>query len=286
MSVIVTGPGVYRGMPESVYHADPIPEGSLSNSGAKLILESPARFRWAMDNPTTKRAFDFGKAAHAEVLGTGALVVTVPTELCAKNGAWSTTDAKEFISKSQAAGLTVLKPEDLTVIADMAEALREHPIVRLLLKDGDAEGSYFWRDPETSVMMRARMDWMTRLPGGRPCIVDYKTTGRSANPARFGWEARDYGYHMQDVCYREAADILVEPGHAFLFIVQEKTAPYLVSVCEMDDDLRDVGAQRHRVARRLYLDCRTRDEWPGYAPIVHTISARADDAPEPIGVTT
>lgn len=275
-------PGVHPRMPEDVYYADPVPEGSLSNSGAKLILDSPARYRWTIDNPPSKRAFDFGKAAHARLLGTGAQVTTVPIDLCAKNGAWSTADAKAFIAESQAAGLVVLKPEEMDVIEAMTEALAAHPLARLLFASGEAEGSYFWRDAETSVMMRARLDWLTRLASGRPCVVDYKTTARTANPARFGWEARDFGYHMQDVCYREAVDTLTEPGSAFLFLVQEKAAPYLVSVCELDDDLRDVGVQRHQVARRTYLDCRTRDEWPGYAAIVHTVSARAD-APEPLG---
>ena len=36
--VVVDEPGVYDGLDEAAYHADPVPGGSLSASGAKLLL--------------------------------------------------------------------------------------------------------------------------------------------------------------------------------------------------------------------------------------------------------
>ena len=38
MTAIITKPGVYD-LPEDDYHADPVPDWSLSASGAKLLLE-------------------------------------------------------------------------------------------------------------------------------------------------------------------------------------------------------------------------------------------------------
>lgn len=273
-------PGLYTDLDETKYHADPIPEGSLSVSGAKKILDSPARFKHEQENRTEKKAFDFGHAAHAKVLGRGLPVAVIPDEFLAKNGATSTTAAKEFIAAARERGDTPLKSDEAAVIDAMAAKLAEHTTASKLLAAGEAERSMFWRDEETRIMLRGRTDWVTILPNGRPCIVDYKTTARSANPDRFRWEARDFDYHMQDCHYREGLDILTGDRHAFLFIVQEKTAPYLVSVVELDDDARDVGAQRNRVARRIYLDCRTRDEWPAFPGITRINLPNARYAPE------
>lgn len=268
---LITEPGVYE-LDEAEYHGDPVPESSLSVSGAKRILDCPARFRWERDHPPVKSAFDFGHAAHAKVLGVGLNVAVIPDDILASNGAASTTKAKEFIAEARARGDVPLKSDEMAVIDAMADKLASHPRASALLSNGTAEQSLFWRDDETKVMLRGRTDWVTRLPSGRPCVVDYKTTARTADPTRFGWEARDRDYHMQDCWYREGLDLLTGEDHGFVFVVQEKEAPFLVSVCELDDDAREVGAQRNRVARATYLDCMTRDEWPGYAPIIHPVS--------------
>lgn len=269
--VTVTEPGIYADMPEDVYHRDPVPETSLSNSGAKLLLDCPARFDHARRHPTSSKAFDFGRAAHAKVLGIGAPTVTVPEDLCASNGAWSTKAAKEWIAEQETAGATVLKPGEIAVVNAMAGRLLEHPTAAALLRQGEAETSLFARDAETRVMLRARLDWRTRLRSGQPVLVDYKTA-ECADPSRFGSVAAKYGYHGQDPWYRELADELFGEQHAFLFVVQEKSAPYLVSVCQLDDDARAAGAARNRRARRLYAECMTSGEWPGYAPTVHPVS--------------
>ena len=45
--------GVYDGMDEDAYHADPVPGGSLSASGAKLLLppSCPALYHYRRDHP-------------------------------------------------------------------------------------------------------------------------------------------------------------------------------------------------------------------------------------------
>ena len=52
---------------ETTYHAD---RGSLSSTGARKLLECPARFRHEqLSPPPAKGVFDFGKLAHKLVLG-------------------------------------------------------------------------------------------------------------------------------------------------------------------------------------------------------------------------
>lgn len=271
----ITEPGLFPDLDEAVYHADPVPETSLSYSGAKELLKSPAHYRWTRENPKVKKEFDYGRAAHAVVLGAGAGFVEIPDDILASNGAASTTKAKDFMRDAREKGLAPLKSGEVAQINAMAAKLREHPLASQLLNpdNGTAELSAFWRDETTRIMLRCRFDWLTTLRSGRPCIVDYKSTGQSADPRRWGREAGNLGYHIQDPWYRAGHDAL-HPGSeaAFLFVVQEKDPPYHVSVCELDDDSRASGAEEGALARATYLECMTTGEWPSYPPHVHRVS--------------
>src|SRR5438270_12221695 len=95
----VTAPGVYD-LPEYVYHADPVPGGSLSQSGAKKLLATcPARFRYERDHPPAPTdAMELGTAAHKLVLGIGPDLVEVE----AKD--WRTKAAQEAAEVARARG--------------------------------------------------------------------------------------------------------------------------------------------------------------------------------------
>jgi hypothetical protein len=261
MSVIVDD------LPELDYHSGEwLDEPSLSVSGAKRLLRtSPARWKWEQENPKPRKVFEFGKAAHRKVLGIGSNVVTIPSDLLASNGAESTTAAKAFRAEHEAAGSVVLKAAEVAVIDAMAKAIEDQREAKALLSEGVAEQSMAYRDPETLVMLRGRTDWITTWHDV-PVIVDYKTC-EDASPDEFRWDARKFDYHMQDSWYREMLDDITGTAHGFLFIVQEKTPPYLVSVVQLDDESRSRGHERNRLARAIWLDCMTKDEWPAYPGI-------------------
>ena len=62
------------GISDTDYHAGP----SLSSTGARKILDCPARFKWERDNPPPpKPAYDFGHLAHRLVLGEGSVIQIV-----------------------------------------------------------------------------------------------------------------------------------------------------------------------------------------------------------------
>ncbi|OZC59234.1 hypothetical protein CH276_22565 [Rhodococcus sp. 06-470-2] len=263
--------GVYDGISDAVYHGD---RNSLSSSGARRILdESPAKFRYEQDHPSApKKIFDFGHAAHARVLGVGAELRAIPPKLLASNGAASTKDAKAFIAEARAAGAVPLKPEEYQQVVDMATALLEHPIARnLFTSEGQAEQSLYYDDPITGVRLRARPDWMTR-PASRLLLVDYKTTA-SAEPEAFARHACSYGYHQQDPWYVDGVKAVgLDDDPAFVFVAQEKTAPYLVSVTQFDADSADLGRRRNRKAIDLYARCVANDHWPSWDRDVYPIS--------------
>jgi hypothetical protein len=110
-------------------------------------------------------------------------------------------------------------------------------------------------------------------PGRRDVILDYKTA-RSADPATFGRTVAEYGFHQQQAWYLDAARAngLVGDDAVFLFVVQEKTPPFLVSVIELDAVAARIGRERNARARAVYAECTQTGSWPGYAADVAVAS--------------
>ena len=266
-----TEPGVYGGISDEVYHGD---RGSLSSSGARRLLDTcPAKFRHEQDTPRApKKEFDFGHAAHTLVLGVGAELREIPEDILASNGAASTGRAKLFIANAHAEGAVPLKPDDYRQVHEMADKLLDHPIAGPLFRsEGQPEQSLYYDDPETGIRLRARPDWMTS-PGGQLLIVDYKST-KDANPAKFIKSVADYGYHCQQPWYVDAVKALgLDDDPPFLFVAQEKTAPYCVSVTQLDYAAVELGRRRNRKAIDLYAQCVADNHWPSWDHDVYPIS--------------
>lgn len=261
----ITKPGVYT-LAEDTYHADPVPSGSLSFSGAKRMLppHCPALYKHDRDNGgrPNKRTFDFGHAAHGLILGAGRPLVVVDAD------DWRGKAAREARDAAYAAGDVPILASEHKQAQGMAEAILRHPKASALLTPGSGkpEQSLFRRDKQTGVTLRSRLDWLPNYTGsGLLTVPDYKTA-ISAYPQAFSRSAASYGYHMQAAWY---SDMVTALGLAdevrFLFIVQEKTAPYLVSVVEFDDEALAIGRRLNREAIDVYADCVKRDRWPGYS---------------------
>lgn len=273
MSARITEPGVYD-IPAEDYHADPVPEGSLSSTGARRLLSPscPALFRYEQDNGQEHRAeFDLGHAAHKLVLGVGPDIEHVDA------ADWKTKAAREQRDKAYQCGAVPLLTADRDRVVAMAAALRTHPLARALLTPdrGKAEQTLVWQDEETGVWRRALVDWLAGYGTRRPILVDYKTTVH-ADPESIRRSVAKYGYHCQAAWYLDGAHTLGWPDDtAFLFIFQEKTAPHLVSVVELDDIALGIGRERNRRAIDVYVECRTTGHWPGYSDDVTYIALPA-----------
>lgn len=266
-STVITEPGVYT-MPEADYHADPVPGGSLSCSGAKKLLACPARFAYDREHPPAPTsAMELGTAAHRLVLGTGAPIVVIEAD------DWRTKAAKEAAAAARGAGAVPLLAAEHAQVQAMAAALRTHPIAAALFdpERGDPEQSLFWTDDRTGVWLRSRLDWLPRWrPSGRLIIGDYKTAV-SASPDALAKAVVNFGYHQQAAFYCDGAAALgLADDPAFLFVAQEKAPPYLVTVFELDSVALAAGRARNRQAIERYRDCTESGVWPGY-------SGRPDD---------
>jgi hypothetical protein len=261
---VITAPGIYDGIPDHEYHADPVPGGSLSSTGARRLLppSCPALYRHERDNPAgPKPHFDVGHAAHRLVLGVGPDLVRIGAD------EWRTKAVKEEVAAVRERGAVPLKPVDHEAVHAMADALRRHPLAAALLDPatGSAEQTAVWRDGDTGIWCRARYDWWRNRAPGRPIIVDYKTT-TSADPEVIRKTVAQHGYHQQHAHYLDGAIELGVPDVDFLFVFQAKTPPYLVTVVSLDDQAVETGRQLNRRAAGIFRDCTTTGHWPGHAP--------------------
>jgi hypothetical protein len=266
----VTEPGVYE-LTEAEYHADPVPGGSLSASGAKLLLppSCPALYRYRRDHPLIKAEFDFGTAAHKLVLGAGQPICRLSYD------DWRTKAAQAARDEARAQGYVPVLEPDWQRVEAMAAAIRAHPVAGQLFDParGTAEQSLFWQDPDYGIWRRARPDWILnpRSIGGRFVIADYKTT-TDASPAAIRKTIANLNYHMQAAWYTDALEQFYDLGPAFLFVFQEKTPPYLITIAELDDDATRAGRARNRDACEIWRDCTQAGVWPGYTDDIELIT--------------
>lgn len=271
-------PGIYPELDEHLYHRDP----SLSASGAKRLLppNCPALFKHDRDNGgrPNKRTFDVGHAAHAAVLGVGLEVVIVQKVTKDKQRVdaddYTTKSAQEHRDAIYAEGKCPILAKEKVAVDEMALAIRQHPLAAPLLEreSGRPEVSVFWHDDTHRIDRRARFDWLPNSDGGQVTVPDFKTTA-SSEPHAFSGSIFRFGYDVQAVFYTDALRAAgIAEDVRFLFIAQETTAPYLVTVHELDAASLALGRARVDEACRIFRECNESGVWPGYSSDIELVA--------------
>lgn len=265
-AVEITEPGIFDHLTLEQYHADMVPGGSLSSSGARKLLypSCPAKFDWERRHPKPPTsAMEFGSAVHSIALGNGAEVVPVDAK------SWVGGAAQQERKEIRASGRIPLLDVEFQTANEMCAALRRDPLAAKLLDPscGKAERSLFWRDEKTGVMLRARPDWLPEpVEGERLIVPDIKTTtevdGDSISKA-----LETYSYPMQADFYESGIRALgIAQDVVFLFIFVRKTRPHLIRVVGVPEIDRTIAAAKNRRAIDLYAQCTASGEWPAYEP--------------------
>lgn len=258
--------GLVRDLPNADYHGA---HDYLSASGAKKLIppSCPAKFKAQQGVEEHKAVFDLGKAAHTRVLGKGEDIVVVDAT------DWRSKDAREARDLARMEGKTPILAAENVVIDGMAASLAAHPIAPLLFREGEAEVSAFWTDEATGVKCRVRFDYLPDPVEGQRLIVPDLKTAASAEPTEFGRNAARFHYLMQDQWYCDAVRALgIDDDPAFLFVVIEKEAPYVVTVGQFSEEDKRLGRALNDRARRTYAECLSTDTWPAYHPGVADLS--------------
>lgn len=261
------GEGLHYNIPEHAYHADPCAEPSLSSGLAKTLINHSPLHAWTSSRllnpewePTIKRVFDFGHAAHAAVLGRGKTVDVVPKDVLGKGGALSTKAAKEFIAESRERGNVPLKQEEALRIAKMVAVFRDladhmkvefHPDHSEVVAIANVRG----------ILNRAMID--NAHPDPKQPLRDFKTTTDCSSRA-IEKKILDMGYDMQAAHYTDTWKAATGEDRDFEFWFQEKEPPFAMRVVRLTGDTLEMGRKRMRRARDIWRMCIKSDHWPGY----------------------
>lgn len=243
-------PTIIPDMSNRTYHA----HAALGSTSLKtLATRTPAHWRWERDHPVQKDVYDIGTVTHSLILEgdeSGVKVIDVPDKMGNK---WKipATEAKE-------SGLIPLTTKEMDGIRAMRDAVMAHPVAKLALTGHLAEQSVFWE--EEDLALKCRPDaWSNDK------LWDLKTTV-NADPREFGKTSYSYGYHQSNAHYVDGVAAATGEVLPFGFILVEKTAPYLVSIVELDPEAVELGRALNDRAKRIYRECADNGSWPGYPP--------------------
>lgn len=250
----------------------------------QLTEQTPAHYRAWVDSADEgdTPAKVFGKAYHDRVLlpelfarryvGEPEGAPMRPTDAMrnAKNPNQSSIERVAFWNAWDAenAGKIVLSADDFALIEAMHTALMRDPHVADLFRgSGDSEVTLRWVDEATGLHCKARPDRLRR----RVRMADLKTAD-DASPRGFARAVVRYGYDITHAHYCEGARACGEPVDEYLFVVQEKKAPYLVAVYQLDAAAESRGYELRQRGMATMAECLASNTWPGYPSGVQSLA--------------
>jgi len=262
---MIDKPGRYKISSEE-YHLDPCVEPSLSRSVIHdLLYRSPAHawFNHPRLNPEFKPEvdikFDLGTAAHALLLEGVDNAVVIDTD------DWRTKAAKEAREEARANGKTPLLRYQYDSALEIIDAAQNQIMkckeieITNLRQEGKSELSYFWK--EDDVWLKVRPDWISK---DHKIMLDYKTTGNSANPENIARMIVNSGYDIQAALYTRGVKAIEGTDSKFVFVFQEIQKPYLCSFVGLPPDFMEMGKSKVEYGIFLWHQCLSKNEWPGY----------------------
>jgi len=275
--------GIHFGVPEADYHADtllPIP--TLSSTLARLVLARSPLHAWTAHprlnpawEPTEKKTFDIGRAAHRAVLGRGSDYAAYPAEYLASNGAASTKEAKDWAEEQRAEGRTPLKFDEIDQICAMAVSVNRQ-LAAMGIKLDPTRSEVVALAEIDGIWCRAMIDNAPTDP--RLPLYDLKST-TDASPESLAKTIASYGYDLQAAHYLAVWKAATGEDRRFRIIFVEKEAPYGVQVAELyrkpgdEADWFDHADALARDARRIWGECLRSGNWPCYPSRVAVIGA-------------
>lgn len=242
-------PGIYDGMPNDEYHG--LRDWLGSTSLKTLAMKTPAHYQHSINNRIVTNEFTIGTAAHSLILEndtTNIVVLDFPNYL--------TKAAKEAKAAVIADNKQPLLAKEWEQVQAMRDSAMNHPVAGQLFSGHVPERSIFWE--QDGMRYKVRPDALHP-----DLIVDLKTTV-NASPDEFGRKAYDFGYFVSAALYQEGVRQVTGKQLPFVFVNVEKTAPYLVSVTELDEDALDFGHMMIERGSRIYKECTESGVWPGY----------------------
>jgi len=236
-------------------------------STLKHMGTSPKHYRHALENPKESTvAMTLGRAAHTAVFE--------PKRFQLEYAVWSdsrrTNAYKEFAEECEAQGRSVLRDEEYETVLAIRDSVRGTPAIAELLEKGRPEVSLFWRNPQTGIECKGRLDWIA----GRTAILDLKTT-TSIDESWFAQQAWKMRYFHQAAMYREGYAVSSGRGLVLPFgiIAVESKAPHACRLFWLEEDSLERAREEYVTWLEQVRDCTETGVWPGPLPVETELKA-------------
>lgn len=241
-------PGIYPDLSNECYHADP----AISRSQIMTYLDSPYKY-WSHyvrpDAPIKKQtdAMIFGSAFHTFILEPDKFVQEYAVKPAQKylkyDGELAYRAYKNACEELEKSSKIILNPEELNLLAQMNDAILDHPQAFDLIQGATYESSYFWEDEHSGLLCKAKPDILhTNM------IVDLKTC-TNASPRAFQLDMASYGNYIQGAMVREGVKQLTGVDiPTVINICIEKTYPYAIGIYIIDEAALEFGHQKFKQA--------------------------------------
>lgn len=238
------------------------------------------------------KAQDAGSIAHAILLEGSEAAVSIidpndhPAE---KTGAiptgWTNKSIKLARDAAREQGKIPILLDDMLEIRDMVSAARRfidlvkirQPTIWAMFQPngGDSELTITWQDGKTPCRIRP-----DRISTDRRIIVDYKTGGTTAEPNTWGrLQMIRMSYYVSAAFYQRGVQSACNVIPAYVWLVQEQSAPFLCSLVGLGSQASERGHQRVQLALRTWEQCAVANDWPAYpADIVEPEFPAYEDA--------
>ena len=258
-------PGVYHGVPMSVYRQAPGVANSTLNH-----MHPPARCLHYLTQPPEDPTVDMvmGTLIHDAILKQPSQAIAVPPETYpAKDGPkpWNFNAhyCQDWRRDQESAGRIVLKQAQLDEVNGCIRAIFQTPECAAIFSAGDAEVSVFTRREPPGILTKSRIDW---VPRGTNYLVDIKKVSQgNAEPIAFAKLAVERGYHRQAWSYLSAWN--AETGESrehMAFVVVESEPPHLVSIVYLDAATIESARRTYEARLERFAECQRTGVWPGY----------------------
>ncbi|MEE8382183.1 MAG: PD-(D/E)XK nuclease-like domain-containing protein [Thermodesulfobacteriota bacterium] len=253
--------GIYENVEDEDYFAIK----ACNNSKLSLLGITPAHSLIEMEDSEPKR---LGRAVHCYVLE-GSVRFKERYKVTRKLGrgtkAWKAI-VKE--NEKQSTIKELMQAHDFKRVYGVYKAIQEHPRAKELLSGGMKEVVAIWRDQQTGILCKAKIDHVSDPTLGYIC--DLKTT-KSANPKEFARAIINLGYHRQAYYYltglNESQPYLYS---GFKFISCETKPPFRVQIFRLDAEFMELAKIEIEDLLRIEESCITSDFYPHYTMDYHT----------------
>lgn len=279
---IITKPGIYD-MSIGHYHTQCCDGPSISSSGIRKLLRSPAEFwRTSELNPDRveeedKDAFVLGRAAHHLILGEADFdqhFIVRPDMLAGEKWNGNRTACKLWLSAQADKGKTVLTPAQIEKIRGMAGLL---PWQKGMVNCGLANtpivshGGVLSGQIERSLIFKLGSIWVKARPDAIPADADFADLKTISPKSAAGIDDRalamavsDRGYHVQGALTGMAVHAVLNrqmQGFHLVFVDTGNVHAVAVKTIAEEDIVR--GERAVYAALKVFERCLETKVWPG-----------------------